>query len=177
VFADGVIVLRPLGIATSVTWMKPVEARNILRLVDEAVNRGFIMGSNLHAAFLVSPSLNGDFFKDAAGWEARCYRICKQNPVNKCVLQSVFNVHGDDQLARFETTMKNANSPERPKLQKLYCALIICEMMNEEELFVVAEKFGVQSRDVEELMEHASTNASQLQGFLELLGGKGVLFI
>lgn len=167
---NGHISLRPLAIATSVTWLRPAESRYLLHLVDEAMRRGFIMlGTNLHYAFLITPLECSKFVSDPEGrLETKCIGFCRDS-AKQAVLARVF---GFDNFHVFETLVQSRRlTPEdRNKLVKLYCGLVICDMIDEKELFEVAEKYGMEVKDVEHLMESASVQASQLQSFLELLG-------
>ncbi len=175
----GEIVLLPLGIATSVTWMKPMEARAILGEVDNAMSRGFVMrGTLLHYTYLLAPLEFGSHLtliasRDNRSTETReqkCLRFCKKFEANRIVLCRIFGVEGADAFKELEVALSRVSKQNELVLQRVYAGLIVCDMMLEVELFDVAKKFCVEGKDVEWVMEQASANASQLQSFLELLG-------
>lgn len=171
VMQSGLIVLRPLAIATSVTWLRPDESRKLLTLVEEAMTRGFVMlGTNLHYAFLISPLECDRFLPKGANIAAECIKKCS-NQTRRLVLSRVI---GFDSFATFETQVLagHVNELNLAKLEKLYCAMVICDMIDEKELFDVAAAYGMEVKDVEALMESSSVQASQVQSFLELLGAE-----
>jgi DNA polymerase theta len=173
----GQIVLLPLGIATSVTWLKPSEAQQILHDVDNAMSKGFVMLKTLlHAAFLLAPLDFGSHLtllassqnKSTETREQMCLRLCKASAEEQRVVCRVFGVEGVDAFKELE--IRRMSPQDQNRLLRIFAGMIICDMLKEVELFEVARKYRVEDKDVEWVMEQASANAPQLVAFLQLLG-------
>lgn len=169
----GVFQLHPLAVAVSFTWMSPAEARQLIQIIDTAMTRGLVMkGTSLHYVYLMIPLDEGQLVSQNNAKLRSLFLFFKgANEAERNVLLRVLGpAEADLQWAQVRFQQGKLDPMERLRFERLFLAKCVCEMLDERELYDVAEKYGLEMTFIQKLLERCSGLGSQIQGFLELLG-------
>jgi POLQ-like helicase len=162
------LTITPFGLATYKSSFTIEEAAFVSSQLIQSRDEGIIFSDELHICFLLTPVGNGVLLEPNWTILLNIYnklstirqRICKNIGIQEAVIFEKAYSRGSKEPNSIEAHQKEL------VVKRFYNALILCDIINEEPIPDVCQRYGVSNPgDIQNLMQQASMFANMMRSF------------